>query len=158
MTSDSKCSYIASTRRQPADLSHGLVMCYRSRIRMRRLVTSFVLAVMAWSFVAPMALAFTGSDVPACCRRNGKHHCQMSGMSGMAAMSAGGVPSFRSRPSDCPYRAQKATPTGTAAPQTETISALELPCTTFLSAVDFHFHYSRPISGNSQRGPPAFSL
>ena len=41
---------------------------------MRRFVASLVLSLMAWSFVAPMALALTGNDAPACCRRNGKHH------------------------------------------------------------------------------------
>jgi NAD(P)-dependent dehydrogenase (short-subunit alcohol dehydrogenase family) len=49
-----------------------------------------------------------GNDAPACCRRNGRHHCQMARMS-MAALSADGIPSFSSSPSDCPYRSQKAT-------------------------------------------------
>ncbi len=125
---------------------------------MRRFVASLVLLLTAWSFVAPMALALTGKDVPACCRRNGKHHCQMAGMSGMAAPSADGTPSFRSHPSDCPYRSQKATPTGTATANTPTIEKQELPSSFLVSASDSGLRYSQPPTGNSQRGPPAFSL
>jgi len=125
---------------------------------MRRFVASLVLSLMAWSFVAPMALALTGKDVPACCRRNGKHHCQMAGMSAMAAPLADGVPSFSSHSSECPYRSQKATPTGTAAPHTEIISTQELPLTDFVSASDSRLRYAQSSTGNSQRGPPAFSL
>ena len=76
----------------------------------------------------------------------------------MAALSADGVPSFRSRPSDCPYRSQKATTTGTAAPHSETISTQELPSTIFVSASHSRLRYSQVPTGNSQRGPPPFSL
>jgi hypothetical protein len=125
---------------------------------MRRFVASLVLSLVAWSFVAPMALALTGNDAPACCRRNGKHHCQMAGMAAIAALSGDGIPSFSSHPSDCPYRSQKATPTGTAAPHTETVSAQKLPLTDFVFASDSGLRYSQSPTGISQRGPPAFSL
>jgi len=122
---------------------------------MRRIVASLVLSVMAWGFVAPMAMALTGNDVPACCRRNGKHHC-MSGMSGMAAMSGDGLPGFRAKSSDCPYRSQIATPTGVAQEESSRGSALELPYTTLLLAKDSRFFDSLLVTSNSQRGPPAF--
>lgn len=48
---------------------------------MRRAVASCVVGVPLWGFVAPLALAVTTDTTPACCRRNGKHHCQpMSAM------------------------------------------------------------------------------
>jgi hypothetical protein len=61
-----------------------------ARNRMRQFVASLVIAVMAWSFVGPAALAATGWDAPACCRRNGKHHC----MSGTSAVSTEGLASL----------------------------------------------------------------
>jgi hypothetical protein len=42
---------------------------------MRRIVASLVLSVMAWTSLAPLALALTGPAASACCRRSGKHHC-----------------------------------------------------------------------------------
>jgi hypothetical protein len=79
-------------------------------------------------------------------------------MSGTAAMSADELPSFRARPSDCPYRSQIATPSGVAQAQNPTISALELPFATFHLAVDSFFSDSRLATCNSQRGPPSFWL
>jgi len=128
-----------------------------SGISMRRIVANLVLAVMAWSFVAPMALAAAGSDTPACCRRDGKHHC-MSGMSGMAGISNDGVLSFRAAPSDCPYRSQVATPTGVAHPQDPTVSAAKLASASLLPAANSRAFKSLSSSCNFQRGPPALGF
>jgi len=119
---------------------------------MRRLVASLVIAVMAWSFVGPAALAATGRDAPACCRRSGKHHC----MSGTSAVSPDGLASLRAGPSDCRYRSQIATPTGVPRAQSPTISALELPFLALLLAVESRLSDSRLATCNSQRGPPPF--
>src|SRR5580704_13724084 len=121
---------------------------------MQRLVANLVIAVMAWSLVGPAALAATGRDAPACCRRNGTHHC----MSGTSTVSAGGVASLHAKPADCRYRSQIATPTGAPRVQSSTISALELPFVSLLLAVDSHLSDSRLATCNSQRGPPAFWL
>lgn len=119
---------------------------------MRRFLASLVIAVMAWGFVGPAALAVTGRDALACCRRNGKHHC----MSGTSAVSTDGLASFRARPSDCRYRLQIATPTGEPRAQSPTISSLELPFVSLLLAADSRLSDSRLATCNSQRGPPAF--
>jgi len=124
---------------------------------MRRFVASLVLSVMAWSFVAPMASALTGTDVPACCRRDGKHHC-MAGMSGMSATSTDGPFSFRSSSSVCPYRSRIAAPAGLAHPQSPVDSTLQPPLATVIAIVDCVSFESRLTTSNSQRGPPAFYL
>jgi hypothetical protein len=124
---------------------------------MRRFVANLVLAVTAWSFVAPMAWAAVSSDTPACCRRDGKHHC-MSGTSGMAGISGDGVLSFRATTSGCPYRSQAATPTGVADPQHTTVSARKQSPTNLLPAANSCTFKSRSVSCNFQRGPPAFWL
>jgi hypothetical protein len=124
---------------------------------MRRIVASLVLSVIAWSFVAPLAMGVTGPGAAACCRRNGKHHCA-SGMSGMAGVSIDDLPSFRANSPVCPYRSQIATPTGIAQPQSQAVSTLQPPSVSFFSGVDCLFFNSRLATCNSQRGPPAFRL
>ena len=128
-----------------------------SGIIMRRLVASLVLSLMAWSFVAPMALALTGNDAPACCRRNGKHQC-LSGKSGMVSTSSDDLPVFRAKSSSCPYQSQIATPTGVAQKQSSSVSDLQRPCTALILTVDSRFFDSRLVFSNSERGPPPFYL
>lgn len=127
-----------------------------SRNNMRRLLASFVLSAMAWSLVAPIALGVKGTVAPACCRRNGKHHCG-SETSLVAGMSADDLPSFRVNPSDCPYRSPIGTPTGIAQPQSQAFSTLQPPFASFVSGVDSLSFHSRLASCNSQRGPPALA-
>jgi hypothetical protein len=44
---------------------------------MRRTVASLLLGLVSFPLIAPLLLADTDSDLPACCRRDGKHHCSM---------------------------------------------------------------------------------
>ena len=44
---------------------------------MRAAVTSLLLALFSSSLIAPL-LADPAGDIPACCRRDGQHHCGMS--------------------------------------------------------------------------------
>ena len=74
---------------------------------MRRLIASLVLCLFTWTCVAPLALASAGDSTPACCRRNGKHHC-MSGTTGMM-VSSEKAPAFRAFHSCCPFRSTVAT-------------------------------------------------
>jgi hypothetical protein len=45
---------------------------------MRRAITSVLLALFSFPLIAPVLLANVASDLPACCRRDGKHHCGMA--------------------------------------------------------------------------------
>jgi hypothetical protein len=67
---------------------------------MRRAVSISVLLVILTSILAPMAQA-RSSNVPACCRAGGKHHCDGS-------MGASGSFGFKSAPETCSYRHQAA--------------------------------------------------
>jgi hypothetical protein len=72
--------------------------------RMRRLITISLLAMLGLQFVLPL-LALTArseTNLPACCRRNGRHHCMM----GMAerGQHTSRDPQFTSPPPKCPYR------------------------------------------------------
>jgi len=65
----------------------------------RRLSTYFALLLIWAGVLTPFVTAAQLSSVPACCRRNGMHHCQMySGQTG----SSGGT-GFRAQPPRCPY-------------------------------------------------------
>lgn len=44
---------------------------------MRRVPAILLVLVFSFSLIAPALLADGGSDLPACCRRDGKHHCGM---------------------------------------------------------------------------------
>ncbi|MGA2118622.1 MAG: hypothetical protein ABSH56_28180 [Bryobacteraceae bacterium] len=46
---------------------------------MRRTLASILVALFSFPLIAPL-LADTDSTLPACCRRNGKHHCSMMSM------------------------------------------------------------------------------
>jgi hypothetical protein len=49
---------------------------------MRRALASLLLALLSFPLIAPLLLANTASDLPSCCRRNGKHRCAMADADG----------------------------------------------------------------------------
>jgi hypothetical protein len=128
-------------------------ICYASRDNMRRFLANLVFCVMLWSSLAPLALTATGNATPACCRRNGKHHC-MSGISGSAVSNDGG-PIFRALPADCPYRSQIATLTAAARLEASTLSAPHSLSGILVPSANRVASDSRSRGSISQRGPPA---
>ena len=58
---------------------HGL----RPLITMRRTLASALLVLLSFPLIAP-ALANTASELPACCRRSGEHHCAIAEQTGSA--------------------------------------------------------------------------
>jgi hypothetical protein len=77
----------------------------------RRAISIALLGVIAYLVVAPAAFAGTDSNLPECCRRNGKHHCAM-----MAQLPAPDtVPTFRPIHTVCgSYPVSTAAPAGAA--------------------------------------------
>ena len=70
---------------------------------LRRLLSIFLLAMFGLPFVSPL-LALTAkseSNLPACCRRNGQHHCMMS--IGERAPLAKHAPLYQAPVEKCPY-------------------------------------------------------
>ena len=59
---------------------------------MRRIPASFLLVLLCFGLALPLLQAQPGT--PACCRRNGKHHC------GLSPNGDG----FHTSPLSCPYR------------------------------------------------------
>lgn len=54
---------------------------------MRRCIAILFVLAFGWLLILPAFAANAGSDVPACCRKNGKHHCQMKVTPGFAGVS-----------------------------------------------------------------------
>jgi hypothetical protein len=44
---------------------------------MRRALASLLLALVSFPLIAPVFASDAASQLPACCRRDGKHHCSM---------------------------------------------------------------------------------
>jgi hypothetical protein len=63
---------------------------------MRRLSAIALLVAVVYSFFLPVLLAEAESDLPACCRRNGAHRCEMAGGADSSA------PEYRTIPQRCP--------------------------------------------------------
>jgi hypothetical protein len=121
---------------------------------MRKVLAIFLLAVFGLPTVAPL-LAMgqdTNGHLPACCRRNGAHHCMMNiGQESKA-------PAFSARCPNFP-RPVMTTPAGTplalAAPSLSTLTS-----TSPLAAAR-HAEIQRSISrerSRHKRGPPAVFL
>jgi hypothetical protein len=76
---------------------------------MRRALASFLLSVFSFPLIAPAIFADAESNLPECCRRNGKHHCAMM-MDSVAPATGVSVRTVQPR---CPlYPGAPATPAG----------------------------------------------
>ena len=71
---------------------------------LRRLLSLLLLATLGAPLWASMLALGQSADslLPACCRRDGKHHCAMSSM-GLAQMAGSQSPQWRSPQERCPY-------------------------------------------------------
>ncbi len=65
---------------------------------MRRALACLVLALFSFPLISPVLYASGRPELPACCRRTGKHHC--ASMQPSAAV--GGGLALRATPSRCP--------------------------------------------------------
>lgn len=65
---------------------------------MRRTIALTLLMVFDWMLMAPLLAPDAEAALPACCRRNGKHHCMMRGMEQTGGKDTG----FTSVSEKCP--------------------------------------------------------
>ena len=125
---------------------------------LKRLIANSMLVILIASLLAPLALCFQQNRVPACCRRNGKHHC-MSGMSGMLA-SKDKAPAFRTIPARCPFHSAVATLLPVTHAQVgRTSTSTHVPPSAILLQRPESFGLSSNVHFPFfQRGPPTRSL
>jgi len=118
---------------------------------MRRVLASFVFLMMSWTFAVPLLLGATGASVPACCRRDGEHHCS----AGVSADAGNELPSARSTSPKCPHCSQIAPASIAGVPQP---SGKGLIGASGGRLAREAFALPPALLGgfsNSQRGPPA---
>ena len=115
---------------------------------MRKLAAISILLLMIGPFCVPVISAATPSALPACCRRDGSHHCEA-----MKKMLASNSNSFRAS-NPCPMReGQKLATVIAALPRsysTHNGIAWQLLVRSAVSERRF-----APIDAEHQRGPPA---
>ncbi len=115
---------------------------------MRRCIAILFVLTFSWLLILP-ALAFTtaASDVPACCRKNGKHHCQMKVTPGFAGLSE-----------KCPYGSHNtlAVPNitfHTSPRQSSSSYLVSRPTLSAQAEAGYRVSYYR---AKQKRGPPSF--
>jgi len=64
---------------------------------MRRILAIGLLLLFSSAYVLPMVMSDDEQELPACCRRDGKHHCSM-----MDKPSQSGEPAFQTLRAKCP--------------------------------------------------------
>lgn len=130
---------------------------------MRRLLAISLLLLLGFPLVSPL-FALTADaemNLPACCRRNGAHHCRMGAAErdGLAEHSGAKAPAMGGR---CPYLPQGLPVAANASFFVLTDAAArgfaDLAVDRF--AIDRELALRRVLRERSslQRGPPAFSL
>ena len=121
---------------------------------MRRVLTWLLLAVFGLPTVAPLLVMGQdiGAHLPACCRRNGAHHCMMD------AGQPSDTPAFSARCPEFP-RAAMTAPTGTfmavAAPSLAVLA--NISTFTVTQRAETERRISRDRS-HQKRGPPSVFL
>lgn len=124
---------------------------------MRRLLS--ILLVIFFGF-GPLTATLQGGDdssLPACCRRNGAHHCAMADEALARIASESGAPAF-SAPSHCPLYPHA--PAVTIAPVHALAARISTPASLLKRpSTPPALHLSMAVSDpgtHSGRGPPAF--
>jgi hypothetical protein len=123
---------------------------------MRRILAITLFAVLALPAILPLAFAPANSEslLPACCRRDGKHHCAMMAMlEGQSQERACG-----SEPAPCPYRSSKITLAhafGFYPPAAFTFYAAVIEHPALQQQTNLHRLISKARC-HQKRGPPAF--
>jgi hypothetical protein len=114
----------------------------------RRLI-SIAMVLLFW--LGPLSALLPGSDesqLPACCRRHGAHHCAM------ASGGVSGAGDVVSAPSRCPqyHRSSPATRGAFALPRTSAIAVAAESCPLIAVPLRGSLHQTRT---SANRGPPA---
>ncbi len=70
---------------------------------MRRALATLLVWVFGYSLAGPALVGGAEADVPACCRRDGKHHCAMMDMDGDAAGATPSGHRAKAQAAKCPH-------------------------------------------------------
>jgi len=123
---------------------------------MRRIVTIALLMILSLPLLSPLfAAGGWNSALPACCRRDGKHHCAMSSMQTSTGTDAGHQ--FSSIQERCPYCPSSIQWFGSHAdaPWLSASTTIPFPPSFALSIAQTEAHYRISSErARQKRGPP----
>lgn len=128
------------------------------KTQVRRGFSIMLVLIFSLGPLATLSPASEDTSLPACCRRNGEHHCAMSmrGMAGAAAAADGAAPILK-LPPRCPYFPQHATVRNAPVYALAAFSVLGvvLPVQPFKHAAGRAAPLLNPVRPLAGRGPPA---
>jgi len=120
---------------------------------MRRSISALMISVVLMTIVEPLAIAASLATMPACCRRNGKHHCTaVAHMHGRLPESSS--PTLSNLPEQCPMR--RCVRSNVSAPFTlasREIERVPAACSTAVIHDSVTFT-AAGFSSHTDRGPP----
>lgn len=125
---------------------------------MRRVPAILLLALFSFSLIGPALWADADSRLPACCRRDGKHHCAMMNMDQDAAQAQSSGLAVRAATTRCPFfpKGGAVLPQSgaalLAAAQPARVSVLFRMAVLAEAAAGYRFSFDR---SHHKRGPPS---
>jgi hypothetical protein len=125
----------------------------------RRLVASSLFVFLAAPFLLPLGIPNRESNLPACCRRDGKHHCAMMARAFAVQQQQEREAHFRNAPDRCPYRSVlfvRTAPRPVGAPRSIESYAGPASHTAFFGYTVFRTRASQSRH-QFKRGPPILS-
>jgi len=142
------CSYLAAlvaiTKRSRRDSKPAVSKLFPATALLQ-------VCLIVFGVAAPSLLAQPSQDVPACCRRDGKHHCAMH----VAATENG--PTVQSQAPDCPYRSQASQTNRTQGIPLQHVVSVFLR-TEVLESAPSIFEACHRVTRTTGRSPPSFLL
>jgi hypothetical protein len=127
-------------------------------VRMRRVPAILLLVLFSFSPIAPVLFVDSESNLPACCRRGGKHHCNMMGGMTDMAEAPPSAPATDALRAKCPFFpcARAVTPNAEAELLAPSQSAGVSVVGQIATAAQANAGYRTSFSHSHQkRGPPS---
>jgi hypothetical protein len=129
---------------------------------MRRLLSFVLPALLSFPLIAPLLLEGLDSTLPACCRKNGQHHCSMPASMTTDATTGdmSGGPAIRAGVSCCPNYPVATYPSSESMLALATNSQAVFASLVSHPAIQAQTEARRRVSFSrtrQKRGPPAFS-
>jgi hypothetical protein len=145
---------------KPLFESHLRCVVYH-KVQVRRGFSILLVLIFSLGPLATLSAASEDASLPACCRRNGEHHCAMSmqGMADATAVADGAAPILK-LPPRCPYFPQHAIVRNAPvyALTASSVGGLVLPVQPYRHSAGRAAPLLNPVSPLAGRGPPALNL
>jgi hypothetical protein len=136
---------------------HDPVSRMAGAVARTRLTAAALFLIIVAPFLLPLAVPGPESALPACCRRDGKHHCAMMEHLQAQMQQQGSAATFRTAPEGCPCRAllfgrSISHAIGIPVSSTYYAGAVSHPAITIQTRVRARISSAR---SHQKRGPPA---